>query len=797
MKSILNILFYLPPAAHFPQSSVSSMSVDSLDKQIYNDQLKSSKSPYESGSHTDTELQHMSQSSSLQGNTSTFIASSSSIGDISMGSDSVFVSETEMDIDKSNLRSNYDICPVNILLSSNQYNIKNKCSQICKLDSSNDIVEISLDGSENYFKPVTSTNYAQTLMNNYVSSHRNSISEVIEALNTMAKADIASEIEASVQNQKKIMLDSLEIDSDKETVPKQNQEMEKLLDNTSDASSIASSLKTFTKNSKSDTEEKSQSLILDLDKPSNIALETDARATLKKKHSMDQNSDLSQQVENLGLYSVNDKAKELQSSSPTIVTENPALKKQYSKDTINVCNNVTKDNNARASNRKFLSESCQAEKKAICVTGSFISKASIKFGSSNTNAVLNNKSENKQSLKKELQIEEKAISKIPVLSQKISNLKRSGSLRVNSKITNKTDFIRSKSLGPLPLSASKVKKKTTTSLSSPDYNTTSKIPIARRSQSPSPVTTPILRRKGSPSGSNESSLLQSRLPVSLRSRESSPISSPPVSRKTAQNKLQKELSPKSTSSMLSSPLLSPTSTTKSSVGNKLEVTSKSTLSPLSPENLRKHNPKNFIERKMEKNVSNNIPSPKSSLTAPILDHQSLDNIQTRKCSSLPTTPRGTPKVKRRMISSIDKKISPSLFSKNGNELYDDKNFPFKFPEIIKNKPAIMQQSVSTSKYPEVFGQPVISQKSLQQSPKSSINNHSPTCNKISNFLNNVDNNDDSFVPKPYTNQFVSCVNDMALEFSKASRKPLDIGIKRADSLEEFLLLESECMGSRN
>ncbi|MPC60557.1 hypothetical protein E2C01_054606 [Portunus trituberculatus] len=129
------------------------------------------------------------------------LASSVSFGDLSMGSDSVFISESE-----APSRRHSDQTVGSSYITDDQESLIATKSSL--LSPGTKHVHFKFDGdtpstvSEDETQS-NSPNYAKTVMSNYLSSHRNSISQVIEALSSLAQADITAEIEMTIEQNKR------------------------------------------------------------------------------------------------------------------------------------------------------------------------------------------------------------------------------------------------------------------------------------------------------------------------------------------------------------------------------------------------------------------------------------------------------------------------------------------------------------------------------------------------------------------------------------------------------------------
>ncbi|KAG7174094.1 Titin-like 21, partial [Homarus americanus] len=195
-------------------TSVTSMSVDSLgrpslscDPSCMSSRDTISECDTEYGSQTDTEYQSDSQLNEPQSDclANVEVASCLSIGDLSIGSDSVFISETETVSDATSRRtSTYTVNPIYFV--EDEQTLSTSKSQL--LSPSTKHVHFKFDAdtpstmSEDE-RQTESPNFAQAVLSNYLSSHRNSISQVIEALSSLAQADITAEIEMTIEQNKK------------------------------------------------------------------------------------------------------------------------------------------------------------------------------------------------------------------------------------------------------------------------------------------------------------------------------------------------------------------------------------------------------------------------------------------------------------------------------------------------------------------------------------------------------------------------------------------------------------------
>lgn len=196
-------------------TSVTSISVDSLERPpiSHDPSCMSSRDTIsecgtEYGSQTETECQSDSQTIGSQGDRLAHleVASSLSIGDLSMGSDSVFISETETVSDATSRRpSAYTINPIHFTEDQETLNI----SKTSLMSPNTKHVHFKFDADTSSSvseddRPTESPNFAQVVLTNYLSSHRNSISQVIEALSSLAQADITAEIEMTIEQNKKM-----------------------------------------------------------------------------------------------------------------------------------------------------------------------------------------------------------------------------------------------------------------------------------------------------------------------------------------------------------------------------------------------------------------------------------------------------------------------------------------------------------------------------------------------------------------------------------------------------------------
>lgn len=196
-------------------TSVTSISVDSLERPpiSHDPSCMSSRDTIsecgtEYGSQTDTECQSDSQTIGSQGDRLAHleVASSLSIGDLSMGSDSVFISETETVSDGTSRRpSAYTINPIHFTEDQETLNISK--TSLMSPNAKHVHFKFDADTSSSVSeddRPTESPNFAQAVLTNYLSSHRNSISQVIEALSSLAQADITAEIEMTIEQNKKM-----------------------------------------------------------------------------------------------------------------------------------------------------------------------------------------------------------------------------------------------------------------------------------------------------------------------------------------------------------------------------------------------------------------------------------------------------------------------------------------------------------------------------------------------------------------------------------------------------------------
>lgn len=193
---------------------VTSISVDSLerppisqDPSCMSSRDTISECDTEYGSQTDTECQSDSQTIGSQGDRLAHleVASSLSIGDLSMGSDSVFISETETVSDATSRRTSaYTVNPIYFTEDQDTINISK--SSLLSPNAKHVHFKFDADTSSTVSeddRPTESPNFAQAVLTNYLSSHRNSISQVIEALSSLAQADITAEIEMTIEQNKK------------------------------------------------------------------------------------------------------------------------------------------------------------------------------------------------------------------------------------------------------------------------------------------------------------------------------------------------------------------------------------------------------------------------------------------------------------------------------------------------------------------------------------------------------------------------------------------------------------------
>lgn len=132
------------------------------------------------------------------------LGSSLSFGDLSMGSDSVFISESET-VSETPSRRHSDQTIGSSYFAEQEILAAAKSSL---LSPNTKHVHFKFDGetpstvSEDETQ-TESPDYAKAVMSNYLSSHRNSISQVIEALSSLAQADITAEIEMTIEQNKK------------------------------------------------------------------------------------------------------------------------------------------------------------------------------------------------------------------------------------------------------------------------------------------------------------------------------------------------------------------------------------------------------------------------------------------------------------------------------------------------------------------------------------------------------------------------------------------------------------------
>lgn len=196
-------------------SVTTSMSIDSLERppsdpcnascMSSKDSISEYDTEYSSQTdecHSDSQL-HDTRSDGLA---QLEVASSLSIGDLSMGSDSVFISETETLSDGMSRRHstqtiNPIYCPEGI---QSDFNI----SKSSLLSPNTKHVHFKFDADTSSTtsedeRQTDSPNFAQAVLSNYLSSHRNSISQVIEALSSLAQADITAEIEMTIEQNRK------------------------------------------------------------------------------------------------------------------------------------------------------------------------------------------------------------------------------------------------------------------------------------------------------------------------------------------------------------------------------------------------------------------------------------------------------------------------------------------------------------------------------------------------------------------------------------------------------------------
>ena len=134
------------------------------------------------GSGTYIESNDGSQTTSSRGNQTGFTASSISLGDLSMGSDSVFISETDTTTSDTPSRRTSDV-------NSSCYNhsssiLDEECSKLDLLSPSIKHVHFKFDREEEDTKTITPTgdNYAQSILTDYLTAHRSSISKFIKSL---------------------------------------------------------------------------------------------------------------------------------------------------------------------------------------------------------------------------------------------------------------------------------------------------------------------------------------------------------------------------------------------------------------------------------------------------------------------------------------------------------------------------------------------------------------------------------------------------------------------------------------
>lgn len=132
------------------------------------------------------------------------LGSSLSFGDLSIGSDSVFISESETFSETPSRR--HSDRTVGSSYFAEQENLA--AAKLSLLSPNTKHVHFKFDGetpstvSEDETQ-TDSPDYAKAVMSNYLSSHRNSISQVIEALSSLAQADITAEIEMTIEQNKK------------------------------------------------------------------------------------------------------------------------------------------------------------------------------------------------------------------------------------------------------------------------------------------------------------------------------------------------------------------------------------------------------------------------------------------------------------------------------------------------------------------------------------------------------------------------------------------------------------------
>lgn len=193
---------------------VNSMSVDSLERPTvaHDPSCMSSRDTIsecdaEYGSQTDIECQSDCRLNEPQSDRLAHleVASSMSTGDLSMGSDSVFISETEtLSGGTSRCPSTHTINPVYI--AEDQQNLSISKSSLLSPNTKHVHFKFDADTASTMSEDehqIVSPNFAQAVLSNYLSSHRNSISQVIEALSSLAQADITAEIEMTIEQNKK------------------------------------------------------------------------------------------------------------------------------------------------------------------------------------------------------------------------------------------------------------------------------------------------------------------------------------------------------------------------------------------------------------------------------------------------------------------------------------------------------------------------------------------------------------------------------------------------------------------
>ena len=182
-----------------------SMSVDSLEqtsdvfcmnKDIILDSQSDNGSQVEAECQSESHCEHLAQ---LE------VGSTLSFGDMSMGSDSVFISESETVSEVTSRRpSSYNLNPIYLTEDHQTLDI----AKPNLLSPNTKHVHFKFDGDTSTTvsedeRSSDSPNFAKAVLSNYLSSHRNSISQVIEALSSLAQADITTEIEMTIEQNKK------------------------------------------------------------------------------------------------------------------------------------------------------------------------------------------------------------------------------------------------------------------------------------------------------------------------------------------------------------------------------------------------------------------------------------------------------------------------------------------------------------------------------------------------------------------------------------------------------------------